>query len=376
MRVLRAWFAPLLIWRDRLLSNPDFQRWSLRVPLVRLIARRRMSALFDLCSGFVYSQVLLACTQLGLFHQLAEGPRSAADLSEQLKLPQDAMQRLLEAAEALKLVETRDQHRYGLGQLGAAMLGNPSVGMMIEHHSALYADLADPVALMRGERPVTDLGQFWAYSRNEQPTTLRPEDIAPYSGLMAASQALIAEQVFRAYLINKHRRLLDVGGGEGAFAAAALHQADTLEACVFDLPPVVERARRRFAEQGLDPRGAAMGGNFLSDVLPQGFDLISLVRILHDHDDDAAMAILGSIRRSIAPDGVLLIAEPMRDTRGAEAIGAYFGFYLMAMGQGRPRSAEEIGAMLEQAGFAMVRSHRTAAPLMVRVLSARPRLGG
>ncbi|MGY6555772.1 MAG: methyltransferase [Wenzhouxiangella sp.] len=373
---MKSWISPLLIWRDRLLSNPDFQRWSLRAPLVSLIARRRMRALFDLCGGFVYSQVLLACTQLGLFHQLAEGPRSAADLSAQLKVPEEAMMRLLEAAQALKLVEARDQGRYGLGQLGAAMLGNPSVGMMIEHHSALYADLSDPVALMRGERPLTDLGQFWAYSRNEQPTRLRSEDIAAYSGLMAASQALIAEQVYRAYPIHRHRRLLDVGGGEGAFAGAVLRHVDALEACVFDLPPVAERARARFAEQGLEHRGTALSGNFLSDSLPQGFDLISLVRILHDHDDAAALALLCSIRRAIAPDGVLLIAEPMRDTRGAEAIGAYFGLYLMAMGQGRPRSAEEIGAMLEQAGFTTVRAHRTAAPLMVRVLSARPRLGG
>ncbi len=376
MKVYGSWIAPLLIWRDRLLSNPEFQRWSLRVPLVRLIARRRMRALFDLCSGFVYSQVLLACTQLGLFQQLADGPRSAMDLSEGLKVPPDAMRRLLEAAAALKLVETRDRERYGLGQLGAAMLGNPSVGMMIEHHSALYADLSDPLALMRGERPVTDLGQFWAYSRNQRPTALKAEDIAAYSGLMAASQALIAEQVYRAYPMHKHRRLLDVGGGEGAFAGAVLRQAGALQACVFDLPPVAERARARFAEQGLDPRGTALGGNFLSDSLPPGFDLISLVRILHDHDDAAAMALLVSIRRAIAPDGVVLIAEPMRDTRGAETIGAYFGLYLMAMGQGRPRSADEIGAMLEEAGFTAVRAHPTAAPLMVRVLSARPRLRG
>lgn len=369
----RTWVAPLLNWRDRLLSNPDFQRRSLRVPLVRLIARRRMRALFDLCSGFVYSQVLLACTRLGLLEMLAESPRDAAELATALDLPRAPLDRLLEAAESLKLVGIRDRGRFGLGPLGAALLGNPSVAMMIEHHSAFYSDLSDPVALMRGERKTTDLGQFWAYSKNASPTALKPEDIAAYSRLMAASQALIAEQVLSAYSLRRHRRLLDVGGGEGAFAAAAMHRHARLEACVFDLPPVAERARARFDQLGFGGRGTACGGDFLADPLPAGHDLVSLVRVLHDQDDDAAMQLLHAVRRAIDPQGVILIAEPMLGTRGAEPVGAaYFGFYLMAMGQGRARSEAEIKSMLERAGFSAVRAYRTSAPLLARVLAARP----
>ena len=364
----------MLNWRDRLLSDPDFQRRSLRLPLVRRIARRRMRALFDLCSGFVYSQVLLACTRLGLLEKLSQSPRSAEALSIALDVPRAALDRLLEAAESLQLVESRGGEQFGLGPLGAALLGNPAVALMIEHHSALYADLSDPVALLRGERQTTDLGQFWAYSGNTSPKALKSADTAAYSELMAASQALIAEQVLSSYPINRHQRLLDVGGGAGAFALAAMGRNPQLEACVFDLPSVAERARERFEELGHGRRASVCGGDFLSDPLPSGHDLISMVRVLHDHDDDAALRLLQAIRRAIAPDGVVLIAEPMLGTRGAEPVtAAYFGFYLMAMGQGRPRSAEEISAMLHQAGFAAVKSHRTSAPLLTRVLSARPR---
>lgn len=367
-----GWVAPLLRWRDRLLSDSGFQRRSLRIPLVRWIARRRMRALFDLCSGFVYSQVLLACTRLGLLKILAHSPRSAADLAQELQLPRASLDRLLEAAESLQLVERRGRGRIGLGSLGAALLGNPSVGMMIEHHSAFYTDLSDPLALMRGELDSTELGRFWAYSQSTSPAALMPEDVADYSKLMAASQQLIAEQVLSSFPMRGHQRILDVGGGEGAFAAAAMHASTSLKACVFDLPSVCERARARFEREGLGDRAGTCGGDFLMDPLPKGFDLVSLVRVLHDQDDDEAMALLRSVRRSIGPGGVILIAEPMLDTRGAEPVGAaYFGFYLMAMGQGRARSANEIKSMLESAGFTAVRAHRTAAPLLVRVLSAR-----
>ncbi len=369
---LRVWLAPLLAWRDRLLGDADFQRWSLRLPMVRWVARRRMRALFDLCSGFVYSQVLLACTRLRLFERLACSPETAERLAVDLKLPRPALDRLLEAAESLALVERRAGSCWGLGPLGAALLGNPSVAMMIEHHGALYADLADPLALMRGELESTALGRFWAYSRNASPTTLQAAEVSEYSQLMAASQALIADQVLAAYPLRGHRQLLDIGGGEGAFAAAALRHSARLEACVFDLPSVCERARARFAQLGLEARGRTVGGDFMRDPLPPGHDLVTLVRVLHDHDDAAALALLRSARRAMAPGGVILIAEPMLGTRGAEPVGAaYFGFYLMAMGQGRARSAAEIAGMLQQAGFGAVQTHRTSAPLLVRVLSAR-----
>ncbi len=362
-------------WRDRILSNSEFQRRSLRLPLVRIVARRRMRALFDLCSGFVYSQVLLACTRLGLFQLLAESPRSAEELASALALPRASLDRLLDAAESLRLVERRGRDRFGLGPLGAALLGNPAVVMMIEHHSAFYADLSDPLSLLRGNRQDTDLGRFWAYAANASPTQLTGDDTADYSALMAASQALIADQVLSAYPVHRHRRLLDVGGGDGAFVLAAMQRATRLEeACVFDLPSVCKRARKRFEHHGLNARASACGGDFLVDPLPTGYDLVSLVRVLHDQDEEAALHLLKAVRQAIAPGGVVMIAEPMLGTRGAEPVAAaYFGFYLLAMGQGKPRSPAAIESLLLSAGFTHVRAHRTAAPLLARILTARAR---
>jgi demethylspheroidene O-methyltransferase len=68
---------------------------------------------------------------------------------------------------------------------------------------------------------------------------------------------------------------------------------------------------------------------------------------------------------------VLVVAEPMAGTRAAEPMGdAYFGFYLAAMGSGRPRTAAELSAMLHQAGFRSTRLAPTHTPLVVQVLVA------
>jgi len=190
---------------------------------------------------------------------------------------------------------------------------------------------------------------------------------------MAASQALSADQVLAAYPVHRHRRLLDVGGGSGAFSLAALKRAPDLQVEMFDLPPVAARARQRFERHGFAARARATGGDFRCDALPEGCDLVSLVRIVHDHDDDAVERILRGVRRAIDPGGVVLIAEPMLGTRGAEPVAAaYFGFYLLAMGQGRPRAPEEIGRLLRRTGFEKVETHRTTAPLLARVITAQP----
>ncbi len=381
--LVRRWLG----WRDRLLASPRFQHAAAAFALTRPIARREAAALFHLVAGFVYSQVLLACVRLDLFERLAPGPLSVAEIAQRIAMPEDSTRRLLDAAVALRLLQRRgDEHteRYGLGPLGAALRGNPGVVAMIEHHGALYADLADPLTLLR-EHPhgATHLSSYWAYA-DPTAATQAPnanghaaegpsaERVSAYSALMAASQPLVSRQILDAYPLKQHRCLLDVGGGEGAFACAAAQAAPKLQLMVFDLPAVAERATARLASAGLAHRAKAYGGSFLHDALPQGADIISLVRVVHDHDDPAVLTLLRAARAALPPGGTLLLAEPLAHTRGAQAMGdAYFGLYLLAMRQGRPRSFEELSGLLSQAGFEGVRRVPTDLPLQASVVVGR-----
>jgi demethylspheroidene O-methyltransferase len=130
-------------------------------------------------------------------------------------------------------------------------------------------------------------------------------------------------------------------------------------------------ARERLSVQGLAARVEVVGGDFMVDALPLGADVISLVRVLFDHPDDRVLALLRRVHAALPPGGTVLVAEPMAGTPGAARMGdAYFGFYLLAMGRGRPRSADEHIELLAQAGFASARRVATRMPIQSSLVVA------
>lgn len=349
------------------MASPRFQRWAAGFPLTRRIARGNTRALFDLCAGFVYAQVLTACIRLDLFTILSQGPMTGDALALRLGLPPDRARTLLLAARSLNLIREMRDGRFALADLGAAINGNPGIAAMVEHHALLYADLADPVALLKGRAERTRLSTYWPYAEGN---TVAPGEAAPYGALMGTSQAMIAEDILEACDLKDVRHWMDVGGGEGAFLEAAAPHLPGRRLTLFDLPAVAERAEARLARVGLGERIACVGGDFHT-ALPEGADTLSLVRVLHDHDDGPVRALLRAAHAALAPGGRLVIAEPMAGTPGAEPVGdAYFGFYLLAMGSGRPRKAEELSRMAREAGFTTIVERKTRRPLLARVLVA------
>ena len=147
--------------------------------------------------------------------------------------------------------------------------------------------------------------------------------------------------------------------------------APHLELMLFDLPAVADRARERLTRAGLGRRCRVHGGDFAQDTLPTGADVVSLIRVAFDHPDERVLAVMQAVHRALPTGGTVVLAEPMAGTAGAEPMGeAYFGFYLMAMGKGRPRSPDHLSRLLKDAGFGAIRLMPTRLPLQTRVMVA------
>lgn len=342
----------LRLWRNRQIAKPAFRQMITRLPLVRRIADRNATSLFGLMSGFVHSQILLAGVRLGLYETLLARPADTAALARQLGLTHAHMRLLLQANADLGLTIEAAPDLWTLGDAGVVLASEPGLTAMVLHHDLFYRDLVEPDRLLAGEAGETALGRYWAYARAAEPGQLPPQAVAAYSALMRESQAMMAECLLDAHDFRRYEKIMDVGGGEGAFLIAAGARHPDLRLHLFDLPAVATRATEAFGSAGLSARATVSGGDFARTALPADADCVTLIRILCDHDDGRVRAILANLHRSLQPGTRLLVAEAMRGPeQGARLSSAYFGLYFLAMGSGRCRSPAEICEFLAAAGF-------------------------
>ncbi|MEL6412161.1 MAG: methyltransferase [Pseudomonadota bacterium] len=337
-------------WFTRLIARPGFQNFASSLPLGRWFAKRDGADIFEVLQGFVSSQVLFALVDLKILPSLLEGPKTADALGFAHSIPADRMVQLLQAGAALGLLKQTRGGRFGLARKGAAILGVPGLADMIRHNKAFYADMADPAALMRGEGE-THLQRFWPYVFGAG-SEIDADVAQTYSNLMAESQVLVARDTLRMLPIKGDVTVLDVGGGSGVFLSEVLRRNKRAKAMLFDLPEVIPAAQTRVQELGHQRRISLHGGDFRRDSLPQGADVISLVRVLYDHGDETVEPLLSRVYEALPKGGRLIVTEPMSGGVRPERAGdVYFAFYTMAMGTGRTRSAARIAEMCEAAGF-------------------------
>jgi len=369
--LLQTLKVEMRLWRNRQIASPRFRSLVSRLPLLRVISNRKANHLFRLTSGFIHTQILSACTNLGVFEVLEGKALSSSVLAVRCGVPLEHMQRLLDQARRLELVTRVAPDLWMLTDAGAVLAADRGLREMIRHHDMLYRDLANASAFWRGDRGETELRRYWAYVRGSDPAKLDGEEAAPYSALMRESQAMLADCLLASHDFGQYRSVLDVSGGEGAFLAAlgARHSATRL--ALFDLPAVTQLAARHLQELDLLGRSTLHPGDFTRDPIPADQDCVTLIRIICDHDDDRVLKILANLHRHLAPGTHLLVAEAMAGTADGPNLAAiYFTSYFAAMGSGRCRSSDEIIDLLTRSDFRNTRAVTTTNPLLATLVTA------
>jgi demethylspheroidene O-methyltransferase len=308
---------------------------------------------------------------------LEEQPQTLEALAQQTQIAPPALQRLLLSAVALQLLEHRAMGRFGLGPLGAPLARQDGVAAMIEHNNLLYQDLSHPEEFLRDACGGSMAG-YWPYAHGKMPAVgaaapagAALEPVARYSELMASSQNFVLQEILSSYPLAGHRRCpMDVGGGKGRFVGAVARQYPHLELALFDLPPVLEVARDALRATGLQSRVHLHAGSFLTDALPAGADVITLIRVAHDHCDASVRDILRKIFDALPPGGTLVLAEPMAQAAGEppQPSDAYFHYYLLADGCRRLRTHAELATLMRQSGLRSVKLLDNAMPIHTRIL--------
>ena len=184
------------------------------------------------------------------------------------------------------------------------------------------------------------------------------DDVRGFERSMAAGCGPINEALrgARDELFGPRTRWLDVGGGDGTVAEALLGADPRLACDVYNLPSVGPLVRARARAAGLADRLGFVGGDFLAEELPGGYEVLSFVRVLHDWPADVARGLLEKARRALPPGGRIAVCEELR-TRDRLAVQFFWTYFLVGVDActSRLREVEWYTEALARLGFADIR---------------------
>ncbi|MCO5084413.1 MAG: acetylserotonin O-methyltransferase [Rhizobiaceae bacterium] len=308
--------------------------------------------LMALSTGFWAFKTLAAAHELDLFSRLAGGAGIAVEeLAETLGLHPRPAEMLLTGCAALGLLEKTDG-RYRNTPLSETYLvrGKPYYfgGFVQMADKRLYPGWGKLDEALRTNRPTT-------WNPDTQSSLFDGEDptmMAVFWEAMHSLSTMTARKLGEAVDLSDFHRLLDIGGGSGAYDIELCKQHGALRATVFDLPHVAEIAAGKIAEAGLADRVDAVGGSFF-DGVPDGYDVHLLSMIMHDWDETKNRALLSRSFEALPNGGAVVISELLvNDEKTGPAPAALMSLNMLIETEGgRNYTSAEYSAWLEEAGF-------------------------
>jgi hypothetical protein len=341
---------------------------------------------FEFLGGYMAARYVQVGARVGLFRRLASSSASLPELARDLGMPERTTRILADALVAVGVLR-REGGRYHNGA-GAALLGGWApldllgridIGKLAWPWPAAWTDgLGDAGRALRLWREVVE--PQWAdletALREDRATfhvdRLSPEQRRLWSEGIALLTAPAARALAHAYPFGRHRRLLDLGGGAGSFALAALRRHPRLVGTLFELPRVAEQAREQIVGQPAADRLAVAAGDFFADPIPPGHDAILLANVAHLFGPERNLALLRRVRGAAAPGARLLFVDFWTNReRTVPAVAALMaGSFQTITGEGDVYSADEARGWLETSGWRPVARHDLASGLSLVVAEA------
>jgi hypothetical protein len=196
-----------------------------------------------------------------------------------------------------------------------------------------------------------------------------PELNANFNDFMSDFTTIQTAAVVAAYDFSGMGILVDVGGGQGALISAVLRANPQLRGVLCDAPHVVSEARWTLEAAGVADRCEVVACDFFLSV-PVGGDAYILKFIIHDWDDDQALAILKNCRRAMPEHGRLLLVEHVISAGNSPDPAKILDLQMLVELGGRERTEVEFRRLLSDAGFNLTNILPTQA--QVSIIEAMP----
>jgi ubiquinone/menaquinone biosynthesis C-methylase UbiE len=312
-------------------------------------------AVLQMASGYWVSQSIYVAAKLGIADLLKDSPKSCDELATATGTNAPSLYRLLR----------------GLASLGVFAETQPNHFTLTPLAACLQSDVPNSVrayVIMQGEENYQAWGEFMhsvqtggssfehIYGMNLfDYLAQNPESAKIFDESMTNLSVNHSAAVAASYDFSSIQTLVDVAGGEGLLIASILKSNPTLKGVLFDQPHVIEKAKRFLEAEGVLERCQLVAGNFFESVA-EGGDAYILKYIIHDWDDERAIAILKQCHKVMPANGKILVAQPVIPPGNEPFMGKLLDLTMLVITPGgRERTEAEYRALFEKAGFKLTR---------------------
>ena len=317
--------------------------------------------------GHKQSAALRAAIELDLFTKISAGARSFPELAAELGINELNTERIVVACAAMGLLE-KDGDGYINAPDAERFLdkGKPTyVGPWLLFATYDFEKWKNLKSYLSSEKQPRILGMYETLT----------DDMAMEYHYATYSVGLGAGFLFSKNVdLGQRQLILDLGGGSGAYCIAAIQRYPHLEAIVMDFEPVTRIASEFIAQWGLQDKISILPGDFTSDPLPRGPDVIIQASNLPQYNQAGLENVMRKGFEALVPGGEYhVVGETVTDEKNGELGPAMWGLHEALFGSlGRAHSEKEVITYLQNTGFADVEVNEFIPGSLTRITGYKP----
>ena len=301
------------------------------------------------------SNAISAAAHFGIADHLESGPKSPKELASLTGTQEQPLYRLLRANASIGVFTELEDGRFAQTPLSEPLrtdakpcVRNMALMLTDDWHTRSWEQL--PWCVETGKPASYKLNGIPMFDWMAQ----HPERTVNFNNAMTDMSSGDAGAVVQSYDFSPFEHIVDVAGGHGTLLAAILGQAAKSRGTLFDMPHVIEGAKKAGILASFAGRCALEAGSFFESV-PAGADAYVMKYIIHDWSDPECIKILSHCRKGIRPGGRLLVVDQVVPGRNEPGASKLMDLEMLVLPGGMERTEQQFRDLFAASGFRLER---------------------
>jgi len=322
-------------------------------------------AILQMATGYWVSQSLYVAAKLGIADLLKDGSKSCDQLASSAGVNAQLLYRLMRALASVGVFAEQEEGCFTLTPVAACLQSDVPGSMralVIMWGEEYYQAWRDILYTLRTGKSAFEhlygMPLFQYYAQN-------PEAGKIFDRAMTSISSVENAAITASYDFSKFSKLVDVGGGNGSLISLILQNNPTMQGVLLDQGAVIAEAKNLIEVEGASKRRELVAGDFFESV-PSGGNAYILKYILHNWNDERAIAILKNCHRAMVENGKILVIEQVIPPGNEPFLGKFLDLHMLVMFPGGcERTEDEYRALFEASGFQLTKTVPTKIELSV-----------